>query len=170
MRLLRDATLVVLVLAGTVGFSQIPRFVQEYEQRLGGALQEARRQLTEYETLARQEGVPLETFSRRLSENPTPSVAGVGGVIRGQADRVTRLQAQADALAAVGPLAKPLVLLRSYDRDLLAGAWRKFQYTLTLDPGFTALGALAGLLFNAVLWWLAGLARRPRSIVRRQQV
>jgi hypothetical protein len=28
-----------------------------------------------------------------------------------------------------------------------------FAYTLTLDPGFAAIGATAGLLLNALIWW-----------------
>ena len=56
MRLFRDTTLVVLALLGAIALSQVPRFVQEYEQRLGGALQEARRQLGQYEILGAKRG------------------------------------------------------------------------------------------------------------------
>ena len=163
MRFFRDLTLVILVLAGTVGFSQVPRFVQEYEQRLGGALQEARRQLGQYEGLAQRERVPLELFWRRLSENAVPSVAGVGEVIRGQAERAATLAEQADAMAAASRLEKPWVLLRGHDDELLAATWSKYEYTLTLEPAFAALGALAGLLLNAAFWGLLGLMRRQRG-------
>jgi hypothetical protein len=156
MRFFRDLTLLVLVLGGAIGFSQVPRFVQEYEQRLGGALQEARRQLDRYDELARSEGLPVEALGRRLAASADPAVAGMGRVVAEQAGRVTDLMEQADALAAASRFLKPLILLQHHDAELLAATWAKFEYTLTLDVGFAALGALVGLVVNALLWAVPG--------------
>lgn len=156
MRFLRDITLVVLVLAGAVGFSQIPRFVQEYEQRLGGALDELRRQLAVYEGLAQAENLSFDALLDRLGRSAERPVAGIGGAIRVQAERAAGLETQAEALAAAGRLEKPLVLLTRHDEALLAATWSRFGYTLTLDPAFTVLGALAGIMVNALVWALLG--------------
>ena len=164
MRLYRDATLVVLALLGAVAFSQVPRFVQEYEQRLGGALQEARRQLGQYEILARNEGVPLAALWQRLGASSDRSVAAVGRSIGEQAGRAASLAAQADALENAGRLMKPLVLIRRHEPELIAATWAKYQYTLTLDIAFAALGALAGLLLNAVMWGVLTSFRRLGSV------
>jgi hypothetical protein len=164
-RIARDATLVTLTLAGAVVLSQAPRFVQEYEQRLGGALQEARRQLAEHERLAAREGLALDAFAHRLAASPDRSVAGIGALLGDQSERAASLGRQAQALDAAGHLAKPLVLLRRHDPELLAAAWAKYRYTLTLDPGFAALGALLGLLLNAGSWsLLAALGRWKRPV------
>jgi hypothetical protein len=164
-RIARDATLVVLTLAGAVALSQAPRFVQEYEQRLGGALQEARRQLAEHERLASREGLSLDAFARRLAASPDRSVAGVGALLGDQAERAASLARQAQALESAGHFAKPLVLLRRHDRELLAATWAKYRYTLTLDPGFAAAGALLGLLLNAAVWSLpVRFGRRRRAV------
>lgn len=161
MHLVRDLTLVLLVLGGAIGFSQVPRFVQEYEQRLGGALQEARRQLDRLEVLARRSDLTLEAFAERSAASTDPTLAEVGRIVGEQMARVADLSGQAQALAAAGRLAKPLVLLRRHDPELLAATWARFAYTLTLDPGFAALGVLAGLCLNALLWW-APYRRRHR--------
>jgi hypothetical protein len=163
LRILRDATLVILTLAGAIVFSQAPRFVQEYEQRLGGALQEARRQLAEHELLASREGLSLDAFVHRLAASPDRAVAGIGRLIGEQAERVASLGRQARALEAAGHLAKPLVLLRRHDRELLAATWAKYRYTLTLDPGFAAAGALLGLLLNAGIWSFSAQRGRRRQ-------
>jgi hypothetical protein len=164
MRTIRDVTLVVLTLLGAIGFSQVPRFVQEYEQRLGGALQEARRQLAQYESLARNEGLPLEAFWQRLGASSDRSVAAVGRSIGVQAERAASLGAQAEALEDAGRFMKPLVLLRRHDPELVAATWAKYEYTLTLDIGFAAAGAFLGLLVNAALWGvLAGSGRARRA-------
>jgi hypothetical protein len=163
MRLLRDATLVILTLAGAVGFSQVPRFVQEYEQRLGGALQEARRQLDRYEVLALGEAGTVESLSRRLAASADPAVAGLGRAIDEQATRTAELAAHAEALAGAGRFRKPILLLRHHDRELLAATWAKYDYTLTLDVAFAAAGALAGLVLNAAVWGIATWPRRRRA-------
>lgn len=160
MRFFRDLTLVLFVLAGTIGMSQVPRFVQEYEQRLGGALQEARRQLAEFERLATREGLTLDAFAQALGTNQASAVAGLGRSIQAQAARTHALAAQAEALERAGRFRKPLLLLRHHDRDLLAATWAKYALTLTLDPGFAALGALFGLVVNGLLWAVLGPRRR----------
>lgn len=163
MRLLRDLTLVTLVLAGAIGFSQVPRFVQEYEQRLGGAVQEAQRQLDRYDTLARQNDLTVAGLGQRFAASADPAVAGIGHIVQEQTGRLEDLRAQAQALAAAGRLAKPLILLRHQDPAILAATWAKFGYTLTLDPGFAALGATAGLVLNALVWWAPYRRRRELS-------
>jgi len=45
MRPLRELTLILLALAGALLLSQLPGYVSAYEQRLGGAVDEARRTL-----------------------------------------------------------------------------------------------------------------------------
>jgi hypothetical protein len=81
MRALQELTLIVAILAGTIGGSQVPRFVQEYEQRLGGASQEADRQLAEYRRIAEATGQPFADYLRQLSGNEDPSVAATGRTI-----------------------------------------------------------------------------------------
>ena len=165
MRFFRDLTLLILALGGAIGFSQVPRFVQEYEQRLGGALQEARRQLGRFDALAQGEGLPLEALGRRLERSADPAVAGMGRVVAEQAGRVESLTRQAEALGGASRFLKPLVLLRHHDTELLAATWAKYEYTLTLDIGFAALGALVGLFLNALLW-ARPRRRAARSLAR----
>jgi hypothetical protein len=165
-RIARDAALVVLTLSGAIVLSQAPRFVQEYEQRLGGALQEAHRQLAEHERLAAREGLSLDAFAHRLAASPDRSVAGIGTLFGDQTERVGSLARQARALESAGHLAKPLVLLRRHDRELLAATWAKYRYTLTLDPGFAAAGALLGLVLNSGFWSLLAFLGRWRRPAR----
>jgi hypothetical protein len=162
-RALQELTLVVAILAGTIGGSQVPRFVQEYEQRLGGASQEADRQLAEYRRIAEATGQPFDDYLRQLSGNEDPSVAATGRTITASEARAIDLRAQAEALERAPRLLKPLVLMRRRDPELLRATWSRFEPTLTLDPSFAALGVLFGWLLNALLW---GLARRRRRVPR----
>lgn len=159
MGVLRDLLLAALVLSGAVLGSQVPRFVQEYEQRLGGARQESARQLDAFRSLAAREALPFDRYVARLLESPDEPTVGIGRTIAETQRRSGSLESQASMIENAPRLMKPLFLLRHYDRDLLAAAWAKFEATLTLDPAFAGLGALLGWLLTAVLTALGGRRR-----------
>lgn len=153
-RALYDLTLAAAVLAGAIGGSQVPRFVQEYEQRLGGAFQEASRQLAEYQRVADESRLPFADYVQRLATSADPSVAATGRAVSAVGVRVADLAAQVEALERAPRLLKPVILLRGYDPDLLRATWERFAATLTLEPAFAAIGALLGWVANTLVWRL----------------
>src|SRR5512140_3463976 len=87
-----------LCVAGTVIFSQIPEFMQQYLQRLGGHLDEARRQLQQFHQTAAQSGLTLDRFILQTSANADPAVARLGGVMT---EAITRVDALETAQSAI---------------------------------------------------------------------
>ena len=149
---LRDLFLVVMVLAGVVLGSQVPRIVQEYEQRLGGARQESSRQLDAFRALAAREGLPFDRYLARLLESPDAPTADIGRTVAEMQRRSAGLERQAELIGNAARLLKPLFVLRHYDPDLLRATWDKYESTLTLDPAFAGIGALLGWLLNSLAW------------------
>jgi hypothetical protein len=162
-RALYDLTLAAAVLIGAIGGSQVPRFVQEYEQRLGGAFQEASRQLSEYRRVADDSRLPFPDYVQRLITSPDSSVAATGRAVAAVDTRTADLAAQVRALEQAPRLVKPFLLLRAYDADLLRATWERFQTTLTLEPAFAALGAMLGWAVNALLWRLPTRRRKAAA-------
>src|ERR1035437_1722684 len=80
-----------LCVIGTIAFSQIPEFMQQYLQRLGGHLDEARRQLQRFQQTATQSGLSLEQLIGQTSVNSDPAVAKLGEVMTGALSRVDTL-------------------------------------------------------------------------------
>ncbi len=163
MHVLRDVSLVVSVGGLALLGSQVPRFVQEYEQRLGGALEEAERELAAFRSVATTEGLTFPAYVARLQHSGDSAVARTGGVILALDERTGELRDQARLLEGSGTLVKPFVLVGSYDPDVAAATWRKFNLTFTLDPLFAGLAALAGWLLHAACWSAAGRARQRRG-------
>jgi hypothetical protein len=131
------------VLAGGAG-SQLLAFVQQYQQRLGGHLDEA------------------GLFQQRI----LALAGGDGGerLVAAAAARVAELQWAADAIAGAGPFAKPFVVLGHLDRAIAAGTLSDFQPALPLDPaslGYTAGGAAVALIAYGAL--RSVLTRRPAT-------
>jgi hypothetical protein len=162
-RALYDLTLAAAVLIGAIGGSQVPRFVQEYEQRLGGAFQEASRQLAEYRRVADESRLPFPDYVQRLTASPDTSVAATGRAVAAVDTRTADLGAQVRALESAPRMVKPFILVRDHDRDLLRATWERFETTLTLEPGFAVLGALLGWAVNILLWHLPFRRRKAAA-------
>src|SRR5581483_7405079 len=109
MRPLRELTLILLALAGALLLSQLPGYVAAYEQRLGGAVDEARRTLFRFMQDATSNGLAFEDYVARLKSNPDASVAANGTSIEGLAARVALLTQQQEELARSGKLEKPVI-------------------------------------------------------------
>jgi hypothetical protein len=163
LRSLRDLLILVSLVVGALAFSQVPRFVQEYEQRLGGALEEARRQHAELAAVASRAGLTVDDLADRLRASGDAALHGLAGVLERAEQRVQALEEQARALAEAGRLARPAVLAHQGDGVLFWATWERFEPSVTLDPGFAALGALVAAVLDLALWALWRLMRPIRG-------
>lgn len=143
----------VLAVAGAVLFSQAPEFFQQYLQRLGGHLDEARRILAQFEQAAGQAGLTLADYIRRTAANADTAVARLADTMAAAAERVQSLQAAHDALRDAPAWSRPFVFLRHADWEIVraAGAVFKPAVPVTLEGG---LYALAGMLLFVGLYHL----------------
>lgn len=108
----------VLCLLGAVAFCQLPEFIQQYLQRLGGHLDEARRQLAQFEAVAAQSKLTLPQFIERTSANTDTAVARLGGVMQDTFARVTELSAAESALRNATLWEKPFVFFSHLDPSI----------------------------------------------------
>jgi hypothetical protein len=160
----------VLCVLGAVLFSQGPEFMQQYLQRLGGHLDEARRQLALFQKTAREAGLSLEEFIQRTAASAEPSVAKLAGLMTESAERVAALQTAHDALLHASLWARPFVFLRHLDVPIAKATAIVFQPAVpTTAEGL--LYAFAGMLVMLALYhWglrrLLGLLSRPRDPVQ----
>ncbi len=154
MRALRELTAIALAVLVGFAVSQVPRFIQEYEQRLGGSLQEASRQLDEFRRNAEASGLSFNEYVGRHLDGPDAALRATGRTIQGSVFRVADLREQVQHLADASKFAKPVVLARNYDTSLARATWERFQVTATFDPAFGVIGLVLGWLLNALVWRL----------------
>ena len=117
----------LLCVLGAVLFSQIPEFMQQYLQRLGGHLDEARRQLANFTRTAAQSGLSLDQLIHQTSANSDPAVAKLGAVMGESATRVETLEAARSALLDAHVWSRPFVFLQHIDRQIASGTWQDFK-------------------------------------------
>ena len=169
-RVIRTLGLALGLLGGALA-AQGPEFAQQYAQRLGGAVDELRRQVDGLEADARATGTTREGAVERLRGNPDQLVARRGEAARGDIDRLAALSAQQQAIAsASSPLGRMVAVMRQPDPDLARATYRDYQPAVPT----TADGVVAGLLGFVATWavWrlLSDLGRRLMRRRPREEV
>ena len=139
--------LIGLVLTGAAA-AQLPAFVQQYLQRLGGHLDEARYTVAQAATGDAYRA--LEPAARDV-------------VLRAAEARVGTLAAAHDAIAGAGELTRPLVFIAHVDEAIAAATWRMFEPGLQLGWGGAAYGLGAAMLTFLAVAGVRRLSRRRRG-------
>ncbi|WP_372424629.1 DUF2937 family protein [Salinarimonas chemoclinalis] len=137
-------------LVGALAGSQGPEFAQQYEQRLGGAVDELATVVARFDDGAREAGLDREGALGRLEANPDDLVRRQGEGARAAAERLAALEAHAARLAARDGLSRVVLVLREGDPRIAAAAYRAYEPAVPV----TTEGAIAGGLGFALLWLL----------------
>lgn len=129
-------------LAGAVAVSQLPEFAQQYRQRIGGAVAELSRSVSDFDRDAASAGLTRLQELDRHRGSPEPLFRARGLSAQRSVERLERLSAQEAEFTSLSQTWQPLVLARA-DRELVDGTWRDFRPAVPVT--------LAGLI-----WSLAG--------------
>lgn len=163
----------VLCVLGAVAFCQLPEFIQQYLQRLGGRLDEARHQLAQFEAVAAQSKLTLPQFIERTSTNADDAVARLGGVMQDAIARVDELASAETAIRNASLWEKPFVFFAHLDRSI-AGAtfdiYRPAVPTTTEGLIYAAAGMITILCVyhGLVRYPIVAVVTRKRAALRNQ--
>lgn len=122
-------------------FSQAPEFLQQYRQRLGGAIDELRRVVAQFDAEAKAQSLSREAGIARLRANADPLAQARGIDLAGDVERERRLSAQDGAFAAAGPVGQYWVFLERLDPELVSRTYGIYQPAVPVTAaGFVAAG------------------------------
>ena len=105
------------MLAGLIG-SQGPEVAQQYRQRLGGALEELNRVVSEFDAEAQRQNLTRAEGSKRLEHNADPLARERGQDMGRAIERAERLNEQVGAINSAGPLMRLYVVATSFDPEI----------------------------------------------------
>jgi Protein of unknown function (DUF2937) len=142
--LARRLALAIAVLAGLIG-SQAPEFAQQYRQRLGGALEELNRIVSEFDSEVQRQNLSRAEGLKRLKDN-SDSLARERGEDMGKAiERVERLNDQIQAMNSAGPLMRLYVVAANFDPEIARSTLDNYEPAEPLSVGALMAGGLAAL-------------------------
>ena len=165
--LARRLALAIALLAGVIG-SQGPEFAQQYRQRLGGALEELKRIVSEFDAeVQRQNLTPAEGL-KRLENNSDPLARERGEDMGKTIARAERLNDQIQAMNSAGPLMRLYVVATRFDPDVASSALDNYEPAVPLSVSALTAGGLAALWGWAAIRLIAWpFSRRTRLRVAR---
>lgn len=153
-------TAIVLTgIAGGVLTSQAPEFTQQYRQRLGGALQELRAVVGDFDrdaeasNLSRQEA--LSAYSASSDNFLRDRGVSIGRTIH-RYETLLRQQARFENWPEP---TRPLALVGEVDTQLMRGAWKDYKPAVPVNLT-GAIWAAVGLLLGMLLARLTGKVGR----------
>lgn len=155
----------VLCVLGAAGLSQAPEFFQQYLQRLGGHLDEAKLILAGFAEVAQRSGMTLQGYVDMLRAQPSTAVAETGTKIAEIQARIATLENAERALREANMWERPFVFLRHADWDIAARTWEVFKpaVPVTLEG---AVYAGTGMVL-ALLLYQGCVAAPCRALGRR---
>lgn len=154
----------VLCVAGAVLFSQLPEFMQQYLQRLGGHLDEARLELDRLREAAAHSGLALDQLVSSAGGSPDSPAGKLAGLFRSSLARVDELSAAESAIRHASAWARPFVFAAHLDPGIARATWSVFRPAVpTTAEGALYAGAGMVLALAAYHLGLRGpVARRLR--------
>lgn len=150
----------ILCVVGAVLFAQAPEFMQQYLQRLGGHLAEARRQLAQFEEIARQAGKSVQELATQYAANADPAVVSMGKLVNDSELRVSALGAAEAAIRDASVWSRPFVFLRQLDWEIARGTGSIYKPAVPT----TIEGLLYGLIGVVLILGLYYGFLRPVTI------
>ena len=157
---------------GAVAFAQLPEFMQQYLQRLGGHLDKARRQLAQFQDAAVRSGLTLDRLAADAQAQADPAIARLGRVIAETSSRVDDLASAESSLRSASAWTRPFVFLRHLDPGIARATASEFRPAVpTTAEGlvYAAAGLVVALgLYHGLVRYPVSRAWRARARTRPQ--
>lgn len=130
-----------------VAFSQFPEYAQQYEQRLGGAVDELKILVADFDADAQRFGLNRHDALQRYNSSHDQFLVARGNSMSRTLDRYTQLSADLADLQGAGPLQRIAHLGDYLDSDIGARALAAYKPAVPVTAeGF--LWAIAGFAFG----------------------
>lgn len=137
--------------------SQVPEFTQQYEQRLGGAVDELRVITENFDAAAKRDGLTRTQALQTYQNADNKFLADQGHDMSANFKRFTRLDTHLQALQNAGPVSRVLDFAKYYDQQIGTRALEAYNPAVPVTPtgfAFAGAGVLAGYGFLSGLFAL----------------
>lgn len=146
--------------------SQFPEYAQQYQQRLGGAVDELRVIVTDFDATAAREGLNRKQALIRYQENTDNFIVGRGADMAATIVRYERLSGHLGTLEDTGPLQRLSGFTRFYDEEIGTQALNAYIPAMPVSVeglAYAGVGVLSGYGAVSLILGLLGAPFRRRA-------
>ena len=143
----------VVSIIGAIVFMQIPAFMVQYKQRLGGHVDELARVIGQYESAATEHGRVVENYIELHLNSDTNEFISTGKLMTDNVERFHELSLSLQNLSEAAKTNKLFVFLRDIDLDIFKGTLRDFVPSISFNLD-SILYCIVGLVISMSLYFL----------------
>jgi hypothetical protein len=150
---------------GVMVFLQLPHFIDQYTQRMGGFSESMQQQISEYQSIADEHfNGDVMAYIARLEQNSDPAVAKSAEQVANRLQEAEHMQAELQVYEQE-PLWYQMPYFFTHLRmDLARGTLKNFAPGLPLNLWAWGYGLLGGVLFSLLF---NGTVKAPAAIRRK---
>lgn len=144
----------LFIVAAAILFSQLPLYMQQYQQQLNGHVNELRLQLNNLKKIATQTGKSLEQYIDKFRTTGDIDFLNQAEFIEGIQHRYNNLSSSLFQLEGASVLSKPFLFVQNLDWSIAKATLASFKPGLlfTLEGVcYVLVGMVAGYLFFRLL-------------------
>jgi hypothetical protein len=152
----------LVLIGGVLVGGCVPGFITQYQQRVGGRLDQVTIDLAPFQQVAnRFHGGELDALVKHHLASPDQSFHAEGEAVQAMVDNLARLQGMMEGLS--GSVWHQLgFLARNFDREIGVATWQNYLPSFNLDPASLmvagAFGVICWLIFLGVWSGISRLA------------
>lgn len=132
--------------AGLAALSQAPEYAQQYRQRIGGAIDELRTVVADFDNDAAASGLSRDRALDQMLRSSERFPRDRGESMIRTVTRFETLSAQKLAMDNAHPITRPLFVLRNPDAQVMQGAWEDFTPAVPLTSSGAVYGGIGALI------------------------
>lgn len=149
----------LFAVASALIFSQIPIFMQHYQQHLSGHVTELQMQVQSMRNAAALTGKSLQQYVIKFLSSEDVDFKNQGNLMNEMIHRYNSLSEGHQALQEASIYSKPIVFLKYFDKNIAQSTWNSFEIGLSFNIEgiiYALIGIGFGLLVYRLLFKAAG--------------
>jgi len=143
----------IVSVAGALIFIQIPAFLVQYQQRLGGHVDELARLIKQYKSAAATNGKSVEEYIKLHLNSGVKEFISTGELMTENMERFTELSLALQNLSESSGVKKLLVFLKSINFDIFRETYKNFVPGISFNLD-SILYCIVGIIFFMLLYLL----------------
>lgn len=156
----------VFAVTGAFAFSQLPLFMQQYQQQLLGHVSELQLQLDAMKNAAALSGKSLEQYVIKFINSGDLDFVHQGELMNNMIHRYDTLLKGYNSLHEAPVYGKPFYFIHYFDADIARATWSTFEFGFAFSVDslvYATFGILTGILLYITLTKIPGLRALARG-------
>lgn len=142
----------IISVTGAIIFAQMPAFIVQYQQRLGGHVDELKHLIDKYKSYAASNNRTLDEYINVHLQSSVKEFASTGQLMAENLARFNELGKALKELADSTGLIRLFMFFKNIDIDIYRGTMKNFVPGITFSTDAVLYGITGVIIFMSIYW------------------